>query len=118
MDPLLELMRGLLPSLLLIGALLWVRRAAAQGRVRAGSRMRVAERMGVQRGASVAVVEIDGRRFLVGATEHGINLLTELAEQPAADVPAADGSDVPGVPAFAELLRSVAGRNPMKALLK
>ena len=118
MDPVLELMRGLLPSLLLIGALLWVRRAAAQGRVRSGSRMRVAERMGVQRGASVAVVEIDGRRFLVGATEHGINLLTELAEQPAADASAVDGADVPAAPAFADLLRNVAGRASMKALLK
>ena len=79
MDTLTEFAGGLVPSVLLIVVLLLIRRRVSGGaRPRDTSRMRVVERTGVSRGASVAVVEIDQRRFLVGATEHGISLLSEL----------------------------------------
>lgn len=42
------------------------------------SGLRVASRTALTRNGVVAVVETDGRRFLVGATDHGISLLTEL----------------------------------------
>ena len=93
MDGMSELARGLVPSMLLIGALLIVRRGAVRGKIRGGDKMRVAERAGVARGASVAVVEIDGRRFLVGASEHGVNLLSELDGQPPVTAAAAAPTD-------------------------
>lgn len=67
-----------MPSLaVIIGALLLVRRWA---RRQAGptSGMRIVSRTGITRGAVVAVVEIGARRFLVGAGEQGVSLLTEL----------------------------------------
>lgn len=79
MDPLgLDVLGRLLPSLgVIVGALLLVRRWA---RRQAGptSGMRVVSRTGVARGAVVAVVAIGSRRFLVGAGEHGVSLLSEL----------------------------------------
>jgi flagellar biogenesis protein FliO len=80
-----ELIGGMLPSVLVIGLLLFglrrLNRRPAAGRRTTG--LRVVERTGVTRGGLVAVVETDGRRFLVGATEHGINLLSELPARPA-----------------------------------
>lgn len=80
MDAMLELARGLVPSLLLIGVLLLVRRGVSRGRVGGGGgqQLRVSGRTGVARGANVAVVEIDQRRFLIGASEHGVGLISEL----------------------------------------
>lgn len=79
MEATLELARGLVPSLLLIGVLLLVRRGVTRGRIGGGGQeLRVSSRTGLARGASVAVVEIDDRRFLVGASEHGVGLISEL----------------------------------------
>lgn len=67
-----------LPALLLfVGAPLliwWIRRS----RPGLGPALRVSSRTALTRNGVVAVIETDGRRFLVGATDHGINLLTEL----------------------------------------
>ncbi len=53
----------------------WIRRTKVGG---LGGGLRVASRTALTRNGVVAVIETDGRRFLVGATDHGINLLTEL----------------------------------------
>ena len=55
----------------------WLRRA----KVGFTSGMRVTSRTALTRNGVIAVVETDGRRFLVGATDHRIDLLTELAPQ-------------------------------------
>jgi flagellar biogenesis protein FliO len=52
----------------------WLRRS----RIAVTGGLRVTSRTGLTRNGVVAVVEADGRRFLVGATDHGISLLTEL----------------------------------------
>lgn len=101
MDAVIELARGLVPSLLLIAVLLVVRRSVTRGRIGGGgTQLRVSGRTGVARGASVAVVEVDRRRFLIGASEHGVGLISELG--PAATTP--DGAQpqeivLPGEPA-------------------
>lgn len=86
-----EILGRLLPSLaVIVGALLLVRRwARRQGGATRG--MRVVARTGVARGAIVAVVAVGSRRFLVGAGEHGVSLLTELDEDDLGGDPA-DGS--------------------------
>ncbi len=57
--------------------------------------MRVQGRHGLTRNALLAVVEIDGRRFLVGAGDGNVSLLTELdpasADEPADEPAATDG---------------------------
>ena len=55
----------------------WLRRSKAGFT----SGMRVASRTALTRNGVIAVVETDGRRFLVGATDHRIDLLTELAPE-------------------------------------
>ncbi len=51
-----------------------LRRQAMVGRVP----IRVIGRAGLARGASVAVIEVGTQRFLVGASEHSVSLLSEL----------------------------------------
>jgi flagellar biogenesis protein FliO len=53
----------------------WLRRS----RFSIPTGLRVASKTALTRNGVVAVIETDGRRFLIGATDNGINLLTELA---------------------------------------
>jgi flagellar biogenesis protein FliO len=75
----------LLPSLtILLAALFAVRWWAQRGRGGTGGALRVLARAGVSKGAVVAVVEVGERRFLVGAGEQGVRLLSELEADPGA----------------------------------
>jgi len=62
----------------------WLRRS----RTGFASGLRISSRTALTRNGVVAVVETDGRRFLVGATDHGISLLTELNRAPEDDTDA------------------------------
>lgn len=61
--------------------------------------IKITSRTALHRGAYVAVIEVDGRRLLVGAGTQHVTLLTELgpAPEPLADA-APTGSTVPGTP--------------------
>lgn len=68
-----------LPSLgLIVGALLILRAWAQRGQRGTDAGIRVVTRTGLAKGAVVAVVAVGQRRLLVGASEHGVSLLTEL----------------------------------------
>ena len=47
--------------------------------------IKVTSRVSLNRGSMVAVVEVDGRRLLVGAAANNVTLLTELNESDAID---------------------------------
>jgi flagellar protein FliO/FliZ len=65
----------------------FARKAGVRG---GGTGLRVVERAGLSREASVAVVEVGGRGLVVGVTAQGVTLLTELtAEEVAAATAAA-----------------------------
>lgn len=83
----------LLASLgLVVGALLLARRYLARsGRLTGGHGLRVIARAALTRSSAVAVVEVDGRRFLVGASEQGVRLVATLEDAPAATGPADAG---------------------------
>ena len=88
----------MLPTLaVIVGALLLLRHWAQKGRGSSSTPMRVVSRTGIGKGSVVAVVEVGGRRLLVGAAEQGVSLLTELDEEPvevaATSAPAASASD-------------------------
>jgi flagellar biosynthetic protein FliO len=53
----------------------FARKAGVRG---GGAGLRVVERTGLSREASVAVVEVGGRGLVVGVTSQGVSLLTEL----------------------------------------
>ncbi len=61
-----------------------------------GGTVRVHERIPVARGVQLLVVHADGRRLLVGATNSGVNLVTEL--EPAGDEPATTTAAAQPVP--------------------
>ncbi len=84
-DPIESLGRLLLSLGAIVGVLLAVRHWAQRGRRgSAGPGVVVLARGALSRSAVVALVEADGRRFLVGAGDQGVRLLTELApEEPA-----------------------------------
>jgi flagellar biogenesis protein FliO len=88
----------LLPSLALVLAGLWlVRWWFGRGRGGPSVPLRVVGRAGLIKGAAVAVVAIDGRRFLVGAGERGVTLLAELDTEPLAqDAPDDPSPALPG----------------------
>jgi flagellar biogenesis protein FliO len=94
-----EILRLSVSLVVLVGGLLVVRRWSRNGgrpsRRLAGSTrtpIRVTGRAGITRHASVAVVEVGRQRFLIGAGEHGVNLLAELPA-PADGTGAADTAD-------------------------
>src|SRR5262245_28547202 len=89
-----EILRLSVSLIVLVGGLLVVRRWSRNGgrpsRRLAGTvrtPIRVTGRAGITRHASVAVVEVGGQRFLVGAGEHGVNLLAELPTPGDGDAP-------------------------------
>lgn len=93
-------------SLSVVVVLLWMvqKKVAKTGRTGPETDLRVVGKRGLGQKASVVVVDADGRRFLLGVTEHAINVL-HSSEAPA---PA-------GVPALAEppaASSSAAGADP------
>lgn len=104
-------------SLALVLGLFWLAARAGSRRFSTGPRslMRVRGRQSLSRTASLAVVEVGSRLLVVGISDGGVRLLTELdpfeLEQPEAGRPAADGEDVspetrtvPGGPVSGSLL--------------
>lgn len=84
-----DLLARSLPSLaVIVGALLllrhWARRSQAGP---TGVDVRVIARTGIAKGATVAVVAVGDRRLVVGASEHGVNLLTPLDDDEGATPP-------------------------------
>jgi flagellar biogenesis protein FliO len=60
------------------GVVFWRGRGAGPQRT-----VKVTARAGLARGSAVAVVEVDGRRFLLGAAGNTVNVLAELDAAPA-----------------------------------
>jgi flagellar biogenesis protein FliO len=78
-EPVESLGRLVLSLGLIVGALLAVRHWAQRGRsLPGGVGLRVVARTALTRTSVIAVVETDGRRFLVGAADQGVRLLGEL----------------------------------------
>ncbi len=65
-------------SLAVVLGLLWIiARRGGRGRVKATT-VQVVGRQSLGRRAGVAVVEVEGRRLLLGVTDQGVSMLTEL----------------------------------------
>lgn len=78
-----DIVANVLPAfLLVIGAPLgiwwWMRRT----RGTSAARLRVTDKAALGRNTWIAVAEIDGQRFLLGAGENGVGLLSELEPTP------------------------------------
>jgi flagellar protein FliO/FliZ len=75
-------------SLAAVLGLLWVlqRRLAKGSRAARADLVRVVGRQGLGQKASVVVVDVDGRRFVLGVTEQSVTVLRD-AEAPAALTP-------------------------------
>jgi len=88
-------------SLLVVVAILWFggRRLGA-AHTGGGSDLRVVGRVALSRRSSAALVEVDGRRLLVGVGDAGVTLISDLTPAPA-DITAAGGAP-PQVPVRVE----------------
>lgn len=76
-----DVLARLVPTLaVIVGALLLARRWAQRGATAHSAGIKVLARAGLTRGAMVAVVDVGGRRYLVGASEQGVALLGQLEE--------------------------------------
>ncbi|MCV2392775.1 flagellar biosynthetic protein FliO [Actinotalea sp. M2MS4P-6] len=82
-------LRVLLSLAVVLGLLWWIARRTAGSRARTRqASVTVVGRQSLGRRSGVAVVEVEGRRLLLGVTEQGVSLLTELAApdpEPTAD---------------------------------
>jgi flagellar biogenesis protein FliO len=108
-------MIGAIPTLLIFcGAPLliwWLRRT----RNRVGSALKVVSRTALTRNGVVAVIETEGRRYLVGATDHGISLLSALES---ADTSQTDSQDITDdvMPVIVPSSLKGPGTSPIEAL--
>jgi len=98
-----------------VALLWWVQRRSAKWstRRRAGAAIEVAGRKSIGQKASVAVVDVDGIRFVLGVTEHGVQVLhTGEAPEPApaAEPVPAEPGPATGAPDFAAELERASGR--------
>ncbi len=87
MDTLLLALRVILSLAAVLGVIWYVQRRVSKGnRSRQGKTITVVGRQGVGAKASVAVIDVDGKRFLLGVTEHSVNILhtSDTPEAPAA----------------------------------
>lgn len=64
----------------IVGTLLLVQRFGTRLTGTSSVPLQVLGRTGIARGAMIAVVQVERRRFLVGAGEQGVRLLAELDE--------------------------------------
>ena len=80
----------IIPTLaLIVGALLLVRRWAQRGGgLSSNDGVKVLSRTGLTRGSVLAIVEVAGRRYLLGASDQGVRMLTELDADATLGVPA------------------------------
>lgn len=99
---------GVLALLAVCTAPLWVKRLRA---VAPESAVTVTGRTALSRNAVVAVVKVGDRRLLVGAGEHGVNVLTELS-----DVPSTATTELPELTDVTELQSQLAA-HPQLAML-
>lgn len=76
-----------LALLVLLAALVAVPLVLRRFKANTPDAVRVVGRTALAKGAVVAVVAVGGRRLLVGATERGVQMLTELDADPDADPP-------------------------------
>ncbi len=98
-------------------ALLAARLARRAGRGGGGTGLRVLERTGLSREASVAVVQIGERGLVVGVTAQGVTLLTELSGEElatarAAATPAPEPGPVGGEPGVTRVVVRTGARPP------
>ena len=73
---------GLLPALALLGLIYVLLRRYGRRVDPGGASIRVRGRTALSRSSVVAVVEVDSRRYLVGGSDHGVDLLDELRPGP------------------------------------
>lgn len=86
----------LIPSLLVLLAALFAVRWWARRQGGAVAReVRVLNRTGLSRGASLVAVQVGAQRLLLGVTDHAVNLVAELPAEPAE----LDVTDLQHVPA-------------------
>ena len=86
MDTLLLALRVALSLAAVLGVIWYIQRRVSKGnRARQGKTITVVGRQGVGAKASVAVIDVDGKRFLLGVTEHAVNILhtSDTPEAPA-----------------------------------
>ena len=96
-------------------ALLWViqRKVSKSGTVaKKAKHIQVVARQGIAGKASVAVVDVDGARYVLGVTEQSVNVLSvgEAPQEARVTALAPVAPVAPSAPAFAEALAAQTGR--------
>jgi len=79
-------LRVVLSLAAVLGVIWYAQHKISKGtRTRQGKTITVIGRQGVGAKASVAVIDVDGKRFLLGVTEHSVNILhtSDTPEAPA-----------------------------------
>lgn len=100
MEDLLLALRVLLALAVVLGAIFWLRRRVG-AKVGKDNSLTLVARRNISPKASVAVVDFDGRRLLLGVTDTAVNVLTDVPQPLAARFDAALEKASAGIPAGA-----------------
>ena len=114
MDTLLVAVRVLLSLAAVVGLLWFLQRRITKGTVssRATKLVNVVTRQPLAQKASVVVIDVDGKRFLLGVTEHSVTVL-DATEVPVLDTAAAFESALTEAEAAPSVRRSAATPIPL-----
>ena len=117
MDTLLVAVRVLLSLAAVVGLLWFLQRRITRGTVstRATKLVNVVTRQPLAQKASVVVMDVDGKRFLLGVTEHSVTVL-DATELPVLDTAAAFESALTEAEAAPSVRRSAATPIPFPRL--
>jgi len=122
MDTLFLALRVLLSLAAVLGVIWYAQKKISKGtKARQGKTITVVGRQGVGAKASVAVIDVDGKRFLLGVTEHAVSILhtSDAPAAPAEAFAAALETESPGAPAAIAAAKSIRppGSSPLAGSL-
>jgi flagellar biogenesis protein FliO len=82
-----EGLRVVASLLIVVGVVMLTAMLVRRGGVRLNKprALQVVERLGLAKGTSLWLIEVDGRRLLIGSAEKSLQLLTAIEPQPAAE---------------------------------
>lgn len=79
--------------------------ARKMGPLNAGKHIKVVDRLQVSKSGTVVIIEVNGKQYMVGASEQNVHLMTELDE-----LLLIQSNQIAENQGFAELVRSLAGK--------
>jgi len=118
MDTVLMVLRVVVALAVVFGLLWWLQRRFVRGKAAATRKtVRLVARQTLGKNASIAVVDIDDKRFVLGVSERSVNVLHE-GEAPPEPEPAPEAKPTPAFTSFEQATGSILSPSTWKQAAK